>query len=59
MQVSWGDRRTALAEMEQQVNAEIDDAVEFAQGSDPEPVADLERFVYVEEGHDRGGSDPG
>ena len=50
MQVSGAIDDTALAEMEQQVNDEIDDAVEFAQGSDPEPVADLERFVYVEEG---------
>ena len=41
---------TALAELEQQVAAEIDDAIDFAEQCDPEPLADLQRFVYVEEG---------
>jgi pyruvate dehydrogenase E1 component alpha subunit len=39
-----------LAAVEESVAAEIDDAVAFAEASAPEPVADLMRFVYAEEG---------
>jgi TPP-dependent pyruvate/acetoin dehydrogenase alpha subunit len=35
-----------LAVREQQIAAEIDDAVAFAEASDFEPVEDLERFIH-------------
>jgi pyruvate dehydrogenase E1 component subunit alpha len=38
-----------LERIEQEVAAEIDDAVAFAEEAEPEPVADLERFVYAEQ----------
>jgi pyruvate dehydrogenase E1 component alpha subunit len=38
----------ALAELEQEVAGELDDAVRFAEESEPEPVADLERHVVAE-----------
>jgi pyruvate dehydrogenase E1 component alpha subunit len=38
----------AVAGIEQEVLAELDDAVAFAEGSPPEPLEDLERFVYSE-----------
>jgi TPP-dependent pyruvate/acetoin dehydrogenase alpha subunit len=34
--------------LERQANAEVDAAVAFAEGSEPEPLADLQRFVYAE-----------
>ena len=34
--------------MHAEVTAEIEDAVAFAEGGSPEPVADLTRFVYSE-----------
>jgi pyruvate dehydrogenase E1 component alpha subunit len=36
-----------VAAMEQQIAAEIDDAVEFAEQSGVEPVEDLARFVHT------------
>jgi pyruvate dehydrogenase E1 component alpha subunit len=39
---------TALATAEQQIAAEIDDAVAFAEAAPLEPVEDLTRFVYSE-----------
>jgi pyruvate dehydrogenase E1 component alpha subunit len=39
---------TALAELEAEVAAEIDDAVAFAESGTLEPVEDLTRFVYSE-----------
>ena len=41
-----------LDETERAVTAEVDDAVAFAEASDPEPVADLERFLHTGRGHD-------
>jgi pyruvate dehydrogenase E1 component alpha subunit len=37
-----------VAEMEAAAQAEIDEAIAFAEGGSLEPVADLERFVYSE-----------
>ena len=34
--------------LEADVAAEIDAAVAFAEAGDPEPIADLTRFVYTE-----------
>ena len=34
--------------LEQQARAEVESAVQFAEGADWEPVAELERFVYAE-----------
>jgi pyruvate dehydrogenase E1 component alpha subunit len=39
-----------LERLEAEVKAEIDDAVAHAEASEVEPVSDLERFVYAEEG---------
>jgi pyruvate dehydrogenase E1 component alpha subunit len=39
----------AIADVEQEIQAEIDAAVEFAEAGTPEPVDDLTRFVYHEE----------
>jgi TPP-dependent pyruvate/acetoin dehydrogenase alpha subunit len=39
----------AIADVEQEIQAEIDAAVEFAEVGTPEPVDDLTRFVYHEE----------
>ena len=38
-----------LERIEQEVAAEIDDAVAFAEAAELEPVEDLERFVYAEQ----------
>jgi pyruvate dehydrogenase E1 component subunit alpha len=38
----------ALAEMEAEIGAELDDAIAFARAGTPEPVEDLERFVHTE-----------
>jgi TPP-dependent pyruvate/acetoin dehydrogenase alpha subunit len=35
-------------QLERAANAEVDAAVEFAEGSEWEPVESLERFVYAE-----------
>jgi TPP-dependent pyruvate/acetoin dehydrogenase alpha subunit len=35
-------------ELQRAANAEVDDAVQFAEQAEPEPVADLQRFVYAE-----------
>jgi pyruvate dehydrogenase E1 component alpha subunit len=37
-----------VAAIEADAQAEIDAAVEFAEGSEPEPVEELTRFVYAE-----------
>lgn len=40
--------RTDLEQIEKEVTAEIDDAVDFAEAGTLEPVSDLTRFVYSE-----------
>jgi pyruvate dehydrogenase E1 component alpha subunit len=37
-----------FVELQRAANAEVDDAVQFAEQAAPEPVADLQRFVYAE-----------
>ena len=48
----------ALAAIEAEVEAEIDDAVSFAEASALEPVEDLTRFVYAEAGAPASGGTP-
>jgi pyruvate dehydrogenase E1 component alpha subunit len=47
----------ALAALEDEVRAEIDEAIAFAEAGTDEPVADLERFV-TSEGVGSGGASP-